>query len=198
MKFDLEKFISDCKAATEQDNPREVILGLVKDAIANPQGLAAAVGYHNKSTYDKIFVSDDLVIVNVVWSPGLSIIPHNHNCWAVIGVYVGQEKNIFWQRIKDDDNGKIQEAGNKIINAGESVKLGSNIIHSITNPTNEYTGAIHVYGGDIFKIDRSEWDTTTLHEAPYDACKAMAGFASHQLNSDPLCLANIHTTNGKY
>ena len=25
--------------------------------------------------------------------------PHNHEMWAVIGVYTGREDNIFWRRI---------------------------------------------------------------------------------------------------
>jgi predicted metal-dependent enzyme (double-stranded beta helix superfamily) len=197
MKFDLEKFVSDCQIATKQDNGREVIVDLVKEAISDTKGLTSIVGEPNKATYDKIFVSDDLVIVNVVWSPGLSIVPHNHDSWAVIGVYSGQEKNIFWQRVKGNEDGKIEEAGSKIVAAGEVAKFGHNIIHSITNPTYEYTGAIHVYGGDIFKLDRSEWCTTTLHEAPYDSDKAIAGFDPHKFNSDPVCLSNTHITNGK-
>lgn len=95
MKFDLEKFISDCQIATKQDNARDVIVDLVKNAIADTKELRSIVGEPNKSTYDKLFVSDDLVVVNVVWSPGLSIVPHNHNSWAVIGVYSGQEKTYF-------------------------------------------------------------------------------------------------------
>jgi predicted metal-dependent enzyme (double-stranded beta helix superfamily) len=35
---------------------------------------------------------------------------------------------------------------------------GDNIIHSVTNPIPRLTGAIHVYGGDFFGAERSEWD----------------------------------------
>jgi hypothetical protein len=31
------------------------------------------------------------------------------------------------------------------------------------------TGAIHVYGGDFFAAERSEWDSETLLEGRYDA-----------------------------
>ena len=33
-------------------------------------------------------------------------------------------------------------------------------------------GAIHVYGGDFLKQERSEWHEETLLEAPYDTAKA--------------------------
>ena len=103
MNFDLNNFVEECISASKKDNYRDIILDLVKNAVSNPKSLTSVLGKPNKSTYDKIFVSDDLVVVNVVWSPGLSIVPHNHNSWAVIGVYAGQEKNIFWQKITDDE-----------------------------------------------------------------------------------------------
>jgi len=43
-----------------------------------------------------------------------------------------------------------------------------NIIHSVTNPIPRLTGAIHVYGGDFFNVERSEWDPESLLEQPYD------------------------------
>ena len=39
------------------------------------------------------------------------------------------------------------------------------------------TGAIHVYGGDFFAIERSEWDPDSLQEGPYDTEKARRMFA---------------------
>jgi hypothetical protein len=50
---------------------------------------------------------------------------------------------------------------------------GENIIHSLTNPINRLTGAIHVYGGDFFAAERSEWDPETLQEGRYDVAKNM-------------------------
>ena len=39
------------------------------------------------------------------------------------------------------------------------------------------TGAVHVYGGDFFSESRSEWDSETLEEKPYDMEHAMRTFA---------------------
>jgi hypothetical protein len=38
------------------------------------------------------------------------------------------------------------------------------------------TGAIHVYGGDFFGTERSEWDPETLLEQRYDVEKNMRLF----------------------
>jgi predicted metal-dependent enzyme (double-stranded beta helix superfamily) len=46
----------------------------------------------------------------------------------------------------------------------------------VTNPIPKLTGAIHVYGGDFFGVDRSEWDPEELSEQPYDMEKARALF----------------------
>jgi len=33
----------------------------------------------------------DLTILNVVWTPGMVVYPHDHRTWAVIGLYGGRE-----------------------------------------------------------------------------------------------------------
>ena len=38
------------------------------------------------------------------------------------------------------------------------------------------TGAIHVYGGDFFAAERSEWDPETLLEERYNVERAMRQF----------------------
>jgi predicted metal-dependent enzyme (double-stranded beta helix superfamily) len=59
---------------------------------------------------------------------------------------------------------------------GDVRPLGEEIIHSVTNPTAKLTGAIHVYGGDFFSQERSEWDPESLEERPYDIEKNVRYF----------------------
>ena len=42
-------------------------------------------------------------------------------------------------------------------------------IHAVTNPTGEFTGSIHIYGGDFFAMARGEWRGEPYREQPYDA-----------------------------
>ena len=37
----------------------------------------------------------------------MTIWPHNHQMWAVIGIYSGREDNIFWRRLP---KGKVEAA----------------------------------------------------------------------------------------
>jgi predicted metal-dependent enzyme (double-stranded beta helix superfamily) len=96
----------------------------------------------------------------------MSVTPHNHNMYAVIGLYTGREDNAFWRQ-KD---GEIEIAGGKSIGVGDAETLGRDIIHSVLNPINKKTAAIHVYGGDLMSPlnDRMQWDAETLKPAPLD------------------------------
>jgi predicted metal-dependent enzyme (double-stranded beta helix superfamily) len=105
----------------------------------------------------------------------MTIMPHNHNMWAVIGIYTGREDNIFWRRLPGGQD-KLEAAGAKALSVRDAEPLGNNIIHSVTNPIPRLTGALHVYGGDFFAAERSEWDPETLKEGRYDADKTMRLF----------------------
>ena len=106
----------------------------------------------------------------------MTIMPHNHLMWAVIGVYTGREDNIFWRRIAGEPVGRIEAAGARSLSAMDVLPLGHDIIHSVTNPLRRLTGALHVYGGDFFGADRSEWDPETLREQRFDIKKTLQLF----------------------
>ena len=126
--------------------------------------------------YQKLYHSDTLTILNVIWAPKMTIMPHDHRMWAVIGVYSGREDNIFWRRVPGSGGGKLEAAGAKDRQQRDAEPLGHNIIHSVTNPIRRLTGAIHVYGGDFFRAERSEWDPETLLEERYNVEKNMRLF----------------------
>jgi predicted metal-dependent enzyme (double-stranded beta helix superfamily) len=48
------------------------------------------------------------------------------------------------------------------------VILGHDIIHSVVNPLEKISGAIHVYDGPFLTTPRSMWNGETLVEEPYD------------------------------
>ena len=124
-----------------------------------------------------LYHAPELTILNVVWAPRMTVMPHNHLMWAVIGIYTGREDNIFWRRLPGDAGGRIEAAGAKSMGERDAEPLGRDIIHTVTNPLSRLTGAIHVYGGDFFAVSRSEWDPETLLEGRYDTAKAMRLFA---------------------
>lgn len=171
--FETQRFIEACRAALAEDSSHKAVREVVAEAVAAPGEMLAALGEPGGAGAQKLHHDADLTILNVVWAPQMSVMPHDHRMWAVIGVYAGGEDNIFWRRREDT----IEAAGAKALRAGEVAALGRNIIHSVANPVDKLTCAIHVYGGDFFAAQRSEWDPETLAEGPYDIEKTMRLFA---------------------
>ena len=173
--FDLDQFIADCRAALAEDSSHKAVREIVARAVADPAAVLKSLGEPSRGTIGRLHHSDGLTILNVVWPPHMTIMPHNHQMWAVIGVYTGREDNIFWRRLAAD-SGKVEAAGAKALSVKDVAPLGHDIIHSVTNPIPRLSGAIHVYGGDFFAAARSEWDPETLREQRYDVEKNMQRF----------------------
>jgi predicted metal-dependent enzyme (double-stranded beta helix superfamily) len=169
---DLESFIADCRAAHAADRSHKAVREVVARAVAEPGAVLKWLGEPKRGAVHKLYHSPELTILNVVWAPYMTIYPHNHRMWAVIGVYTGREDNIFWRRI----GSRVEAAGAQALCQRDAFPLGPDIIHSVTNPIPRLTGAIHVYGGDFFGAERSEWDPETLVEGRYDAEKTMRHF----------------------
>jgi len=175
--LDLGNFVEDCRAAVRHDPTHRSVAEIVKRAMSDPAGVIAAVGEPTKSGITALYKSPELTMINLVWKPSMTVMPHNHEMWAVIGIYGGREDNIFWRRIKDHPDGHIEAAGAQALTTGDAMPLGKDIIHSVTNPIPKLTGAIHVYGGDFFEAERSEWDAENLTEQPYDMDRVKAMFS---------------------
>jgi predicted metal-dependent enzyme (double-stranded beta helix superfamily) len=121
--------------------------------------------------------ADDLTVLHVVWAPGMSIYPHDHRMWAVIGIYEGQEDNAFFRRTAPRVPTLI-ESGGKQLRTGDVAVLGDDTIHGVTNPLDHLTAAIHVYGGDFVNQPRSQWGPGERLERPYDPQDTMRQFAA--------------------
>jgi hypothetical protein len=56
------------------------------------------------------------------------------------------------------------------------VLFGAETIHSVINPIARLSAGLHVYGGDLYAIARSEWNPESLLEQRYDANRAARAF----------------------
>lgn len=166
--FVLERFIEDCVRARAEDDSHKAVREVVAKAVSDPSSVAAALGEPAGAGFEALYQSEELTILNFTWAPMMTLMPHNHNMWAVIGLYSGREDNIFWRR----EEGRIEAAGAKALMPGQAAALGKDIIHSVTNPIEKMTSALHVYGGNFFAPGRSEWDAETLEEHPFDFDKS--------------------------
>jgi predicted metal-dependent enzyme (double-stranded beta helix superfamily) len=128
--FNKDKFIQDCIDAVPGGQPamREV----VAEAVSDGAGIVAELGEPEHAGINPLYRSAELTILNFAWAPCMSLMPHNHQMYAVIGIYSGREDNVFWRRT---DVG-IEAAGAKSLGNGDVATLGRNIIHSVLNPLN--------------------------------------------------------------
>jgi predicted metal-dependent enzyme (double-stranded beta helix superfamily) len=166
--LDLDRLFADCEAAVARDASHKSVCEIVARAVSDPDAVIAVLGEPRRSAAKLLYRSPSLTVVNLVWAPGMTVLPHDHGMWAAIGVYTGREDNIFWRRLPPDAPRGIEAAGARSLCRGDCMPLGSDIIHSVTNPLSRLTAAIHVYGGDLLSQERSQWDAETLREEPYD------------------------------
>ena len=176
MKFDLDQLISDCKKGVKESGSQAAINEILARVVSDRTSVISALGEPKRAEMQKLYQGNDLTILNVIWAPWMTLLPHNHEMWAVIGIYTGREDNIFWRRLPADAGRKLEAAGAKALCEKDTVQLGRDIIHSVTNPIGRLTGAIHIYGGDFFGVPRSEWDAETLLEQHCDGDKMLRRF----------------------
>jgi predicted metal-dependent enzyme (double-stranded beta helix superfamily) len=162
--FDVDEFITDCRAALVEKQAPTAVKEVVERALSRPEQIDAALGEPERAGISTLHRSDDLTVLWVVWPPHAALYPHDHRMWAANGIYGGREDNVFYRRGPDG----IARSGAKAIDRGEVALLGSEVIHSVANPHSSYTAAVHVYGGDFFATPRSQWDPDSLVEQPFD------------------------------
>ena len=93
--FDLDGFVADCRAALKERAPELAVKELVARAVAEPAEVEATLGTPTAGGAARLHHSPELTILNVIWTPGMAIYPHDHRMWAVIGLYGGREDNTF-------------------------------------------------------------------------------------------------------
>src|SRR5689334_6325476 len=111
--FDLERFIEDCRDAVRADPTHKAAREVLARANSDPAAILKTLGEPTRAGVTPLYKSSELTILNVVWGRRMTIMPHDHRMWAVIGVYTGREDNIFWRRVPAESGRLIEAAGAK-------------------------------------------------------------------------------------
>jgi predicted metal-dependent enzyme (double-stranded beta helix superfamily) len=170
--FERDRFIAECEAAVVSGGGQREIRAVLEQAVNDPARVLSELGEPKRAGIELLYRSKNVTILNLVWGPHMTVMPHNHHMWAVIGMYTGREDNIFWRHLPVDAKRPIEAAGASSYFARDVGTLGADIVHSVTNPLGKLTGALHVYGGDFLKQHREQWHEETLAEQPYDQAGA--------------------------
>ncbi|WP_211254225.1 hypothetical protein [Enterovibrio calviensis] len=145
MPFDLAKLISECEAAFDGEEPQNKIIDVLTKSLCDPASVKAVLAPTRRTGFEKLYVSEQFTILHFIWAPKMAMPAHNHNLWSVVGVYEGREDHIFWRRDEKKSPHRIRAIGSASIGAGEVLSMDENAIHSVLNPTDLFTGGIHIY-----------------------------------------------------
>ena len=168
----LESVIEKCLSALESPDPQASVESVVLAAAGDPE-ITEAISHRTKFSNLQdlaIYRSESLTLLAGSIPPGFRAGPHNHNLWSVVGVCSGQEDNEFFERT---DNG-LRQIGRTSVVAPGVLANDVDVIHAISNPLDVPLVVLHAYGGDLFGIDRSNWDPETHEEVPFDWRKVIA------------------------
>jgi predicted metal-dependent enzyme (double-stranded beta helix superfamily) len=170
--FDLDELVAACRAGLTEDHPQLAVRDALQRALERPSDVGDAL-QPTQGGITLLHRADDLTVLHAVWAPGMELFAHDHRMWAVIGIYAGQEDNGFYRR----EGTGLTGSGGKSIAEGDVLVLGDDVIHSVANPLDRLTAAIHIYGGDFVEQERSVWGPGPVEERPYDYSIVEAEFA---------------------
>jgi predicted metal-dependent enzyme (double-stranded beta helix superfamily) len=160
----VDDIVARCQVALNEHTPVLAVRDVLDEIVADPRALEGALGAVDAGGITTLYNCPDLTVLHVAWTPGMALNPHEHRMWAVIGMYGGQEDNAFYRRVP----GGLEPAGGRELPAGDVLVLGDDVVHSVANSRRDFAVALHVYGGDFFAVERSEWDFETFEERPRD------------------------------
>ena len=183
MKFSVESLVEECRLAVREDDAHAAVREILRRILERPAEVVDLLGGADGGT-QFLCASEELTILNALWPPRIRLYPHDHRMVATIGVYAGSEANFFYRRAPR----RLEGSGQRVLETAEVLTLGRDAIHSVENPTDRWTGAIHVYSGDFLHARRSQWDPETMDEEPYDFDQVRQVFADAEQKwriSDP-------------
>jgi len=170
----VDEIVHRCQVAVGEHTPPLAVRDVLDEIVRDPAAVAAALGPVTEGGIQVLHRADDLTVLHIAWTPRMVLNPHNHAMFAVVGMYGGQEDNSFFRRAPDG----VVPSGGRSIRAGDVLVMGDDAIHAVANPLTDFAVALHVYGGDFFVGDRSEWDEVTMVERPRDVEGTMRRFAA--------------------
>jgi predicted metal-dependent enzyme (double-stranded beta helix superfamily) len=153
-----------------ETNPNEEIIfskgrKLLEDLIREDDWLPEEFCKPHPQYYQQYLLYSDPLdrfsVVSFVWGPGQKTPLHNHTVWGMVGQLRGQERSANYYRQAD---ASYQANGSFVCQAGQvaTVSPSTHDIHMVENALSDQTSiSIHVYGGNIGRIQRTVFDPMT-------------------------------------
>ena len=159
----LHQFLADMTRLVDTAPPEAQLLAqgrrLLQNLLQQDDWLHPELAQAHPDHYQQYLIyadpQDRFSVVSFVWSPGQSTPIHDHTVWGLIGMLRGSESSQAYSRMSD---GRWVPAGFQIdMLPGDIEAVSPNIgdVHKVWNALpSEVSLSIHVYGGNIGKIER--------------------------------------------
>lgn len=111
---------------------------------------------------------DRFSLVSFVWGPGQFTPVHDHTVWGAIGILRGAEREVPYEQTTD---GRVRPSGPaRVLKPGEVARVAPGLgdIHAVSNALEDQVSiSIHLYGGNIGRIQRNVYDAQTGQTKPF-------------------------------
>jgi predicted metal-dependent enzyme (double-stranded beta helix superfamily) len=145
---------------------------LMRDLVAQDDWLPPAMAVPDERFYQQHLLYGDPLdrfsLVSFVWGPGQKTPIHDHTVWGIIAMLRGAECGL---RFSHDANGKLVAAADEErLEPGDidlvSPRIGD--IHQVRNAFDDRVSiSIHLYGGNIGRIERHAFSPETGAAKPF-------------------------------
>jgi 3-mercaptopropionate dioxygenase len=144
---------------------------LMKDLIRRDDWLPEELSRTHPQYYQQYLLYGDPLdrfsLVSFVWGPGQRTPIHNHTVWGLIGMLRGAECGQHFSR---GERGLVPEGEEVRLEQGDIdiVSPTRGDIHQVRNAYADRASiSIHLYGGNIGRIQRNVFDAETGREKPF-------------------------------
>ena len=108
--FDVDRLISECRAACTGAGGLVAVREIVAPAVSAPRDVVQALGEPQRAGVNVLHHAPELTVLHLLWGPRMIQVPHDYAMWAVIGIYTVREDNVFWRRLPKDSPRSIEAA----------------------------------------------------------------------------------------
>ena len=164
----FQRFVDDFTRLIDQaagDEPRIVDEGraLLARLVAQDDWLPDEFAQPHPQYYQQYLLHCDpqerFSVVSFVWGPGQKTPVHDHTTWGLIGMLRGAERG---ERFELAGPGRpLRKIDEDVLEAGHTDRVSPTLgdIHRVSNVHDDRVSiSIHVYGGNIGKIQRHVYD----------------------------------------
>ena len=125
----------------------------------------AHTGVSVTTLYDEI--GYPLTVQNVATQPGLLTSIHNHGTWGVVFQIEGEERHIFWRRVKaPDESVRVEVVGEHCLRPGEMISFHPDAIHQVETLGDQDSLTFQLYG-DTQPQGRFQYQPETQTAKPF-------------------------------